>query len=246
MRRSTRPLAALGLVAALLAAASGQAQPPQKTEEGFVPLFNGKDFSGWKYLPAKGKSLEGLTETPDSRMVVRDGVIVVNEKDTNGKGGIKDLFTVQEFNKEFILRLEFRAAPKADSGVYLRSSGAQLQVRDYPTVGPYKVKSFRNGDWNDLEITVRNNVVITTVNGKALTDKDAFELTVKDGKPAARLNGKDIDVSAVQLSVGSVAECKCNGELLEKAFKIPAKGGIGLQAETGKFEFRNIRVKVLN
>jgi hypothetical protein len=246
MRRSTQSLAALGLVAALLASASGRAQAPQKTEDGFVPLFNGKDLSGWRYVPAKGQSLEGQTETPDGRIVVQDGVIVVNEKNKSGKGGTTDLFTVKDYNQEFILRLEFRAAPKADSGVYLRSSGAQLQVRDYPTVGPYKVKSFRNGDWNDLEITVRNNVVITTVNGKPLTDQDAFELTVKGGKPAARLNGKDIDVTAVQLSVGSVAECKCNGEVLEKAFKIPAKGGIGLQAEIGKFEFRNIRVKVLN
>jgi hypothetical protein len=45
------------------------------------------------------------------------------------------------------------------------------------------------------------------------------------------------------VTVGPAAECKCNGEVLEKAFKVPAKGGIGLQAETGKFEFRRIRIK---
>jgi hypothetical protein len=188
------------LAAALSPAAFSRAQEQPKLEEGFTSLFNGKDLTGWKYMPAQKESLQGKTETPDQRIVVKDGVILVNEKDMNGKGGIKDLFTVKEHNQDFILRLEFRAAPKADSGVYLRSSGAQLQVRDYPTVGPYKPKSFKKGDWNELEIVVK----------------------------------------------GNVAECKCNGEILEKAFKIPSKGGIGLQAESGKFEFRNIRIKELN
>ena len=40
------------------------------------------------------------------------------------------------FPGDFVLRLEFRASPKANSGLFLR--GKQLQVRDYPTVGPYK------------------------------------------------------------------------------------------------------------
>jgi hypothetical protein len=240
-------LLVFGLVTACLSAVASSHAQDKKIEEGFTSLFNGKDFTGWKYLQAPNESLEGKTETPDGRMVVKDGVILVNEKDKNGKGGIKDLFTVAQYNQDFILRLEFRAAPKADSGVYLRSVPAQLQVRDYPTVGPYKkLKNFKDGDWNELEIIVTGNVVSTSVNGKALTDKDVFELTFKDGKPAAKLNGKDIDVNLVQLAVGAVAECKCNGEILEKAFKIPSKGGIGLQAETGKFEFRNIRIKVLN
>jgi hypothetical protein len=214
-------------------------------EEGFVSLFNGKDLTGWRYVPTPKESLEGKTATADGRIEVKDGVILVNEKDNAGKGGIKDLYTVADFNKDFILRLQFRAAPRADSGVYIR--GPQFQVRDYPTVGPYKnLKTFKDGDWNDLEIKVRGNVTITTVNGKTLTDKDALELTFKDGKAQAKLNGTAIDVNSVQVSVGAVAECKCNGEVIEAAFKVPAKGGIGLQAEVGKFEFRNIRVKVLD
>jgi len=216
-----------------------------KPEAGYTSLFNGKDFSGWVYKPSPKEDLTGKTETPDGRIEVKDGVIVVNAKDKAGKGGIKDLFTVKEYNKDFHLKLEFRAAPKADSGVYIRSSGAQLQVRDYPTVGPYKPKGFKDGDWNQLDIVVKSGTVATTVNGKALAAKDNLELTVHDGKPQAKLNGKAIDVSNIQVTVGPAAECKCNGELLEKAMKVPAKGGIGLQAETGKFEFRHIQVKEL-
>ena len=78
-----------------------------------------------------------------------------------------------------------------------------------------------------------------------MSEKDVLELTFKDGKPEAKLNGKAIDVSSVQISVGAAAHCLCNGEILDKAMKVPNSGGIGLQAETGKFEFRRIRLKEL-
>jgi Domain of Unknown Function (DUF1080) len=212
-----------------------------KIEDGYVSLFNGKDLSGWRYAGSKA-DLTGKTETPDKRFEVKDGVIVVNEKDAKGKGGIRDLYTVQNFDKDFHLKLEFRAAPRADSGVYIRKP--QLQVRDYPTVGPYKkLKQFKSGGWNELDIVVRGRLVSTTVNGKAVSATDVLELTVKGGKPEARLNGSRVEVSKIEVSVGAAAECRCNGELLEKAMKVPAKGGIGLQAETGKFEFRRLRIK---
>jgi hypothetical protein len=41
----------------------------------------------------------------------------------------------------------------------------------------------------------------------------------------------------------SVAHCTCNGEVLEAAFKLPASGGIGLEADRGQMEYRNIRIK---
>jgi hypothetical protein len=226
------------------AAAYTRAQDSPRVEEGYTSLFNGKDLTGWVYRPTPKESLEGKTVTADGRISVDNGVITMHEKDKSGKGGIKDLYTTRDFGKDFILRLEFRAAPRADSGVYIR--GPQLQVRDYPTAGPYKTVRFKNGEWNDLEIVVHAKVLVTKVNGKTLTDKDAFALSVKDGKQTGQLNGKEIDVNQVQLTYGPAAECKCNGEVIEKAFTVPAKGGIGLQAESGKFEFRHIRVKELD
>jgi hypothetical protein len=170
-----------------------------KPEPGYTSLFNGKDLTGWTYKPAPKEDLAGKTVTPDGRIEVKDGIIVVHAKDKAGKGGIKDLYTTKEFNKDFHLKLEFRAATKADSGVYIR--GTQLQVRDYPTVGPYKnLKNFKDQGWNTLDILVK----------------------------------------------GTSAECKCNGELLVPAMKVPAKGGVGLQAETGKFEFRHVQIKEMD
>lgn len=43
----------------------------------------------------------------------------------------------------------------------------------------------------------------------------------------------------------NVAHCTCNGEVLEAALKVPATGGIGLEADRGQMEYRNIRLTPL-
>lgn len=216
-----------------------------KLEDGYTSLFNGKDLTGWCYPGPKGKPLEGKTETDDKRFFVKDGIIVADE----GKG-IKDLYTVKEFDKPFNLKMEFRAGEGSDSGVYIR--GPQLQVRDYIRRNEQKqLKKFKNDDWNELDITVKDGIINTSVNGKQVTPKDVLEVTVKDGKPSAKLNGTAVDpLTKLDISVVNVATCYCNGEpLAPLTMNIPAKGGIGLQAEPGakvgtmKFEYRRIRIK---
>ena len=43
-----------------------------------------------------------------------------------------------------------------------------------------------------------------------------------------------------------IAHCTCNGEVLEAALKLPETGGIGLEADRGQMEYRNIRLKDLS
>lgn len=206
--------------------------------DGFESLFNGKDLTGWKY--GAEKDLAGKTETADKRFTVKGGVIVAEE----GKG-IKDLYTIKDFNGNFHLQVEFRASPKSDSGVYVR--GPQLQVRDYLRRGERKsLKGFKNDDWNLLDIVVTNNKLITKVNGKEVTAKDTLEVSVTGGKAVAKLNGKEVDIGKIDVTNTAIANCKCNGEFLED-MPVPNKSaqGVGLQAETGKFEFRNVRIKKL-
>ncbi|MCC6421109.1 MAG: DUF1080 domain-containing protein [Gemmataceae bacterium] len=222
------------VVAGLVLASPGGAGDEFKVEPGYTSLFNGKDLTGWR----SGKTpLDGKTETANKKWQVIDGAIVIH----GGGGG--DLYTVKNFDRDFHLKLEFRAAPRADSGLYLR--GTQLQVRDYPTVGPYTKARFNKGGWNELDVTVKSGHISTTVNGKAVSPQDLLELTVKNGKPVAKLNGKPVEVSKIDVSVGTVAACRCNGEVIEKAYKVGARGGVGLQSESGKFEFRRIRIKEL-
>jgi hypothetical protein len=80
---------------------------------------------------------------------------------------IQQLWTVREFPADFVLKLEFRATPNADSGLYVR--GPQLQVRDYRLAGPYKaLTGYRPQDWNELVVTVQGGVARATCNGELL------------------------------------------------------------------------------
>jgi hypothetical protein len=66
-----------------------------------------------------------------------------------------------------VLRLEFRATPNADSGIFLR--GPQLQCRDYALAGPYTaLERYRPQAWNAIEVSVREGVARVTCNGELL------------------------------------------------------------------------------
>ncbi len=159
-------------------------------EPGFVSLFNGRDLTGWGYRPSTDGDLatvrriqaadiaaphwpivkdpvafDGLIASPDSRFVAKNGRLIV----TAPPGGrrVQQLWTTREFPKNFVLKLEFRATPNADSGIYVR--GPQLQCRDYLLAGPYsKLQRYRALDWNEIVITVTDGVAVSTCNGEIL------------------------------------------------------------------------------
>jgi len=65
------------------------------------------------------------------------------------------------------LKLDFRATPNADSGVFIRQP--QLQCRDYPLAGPYKdLKKYKPQQWNEMIVVVKDNVAHCTCNGEVL------------------------------------------------------------------------------
>ena len=57
---------------------------------------------------------------------------------------------------------------------------------------------------------------------------------------------KPQDWNVIEVTVkDNVAYCTCNGEVLEAAYKLPATGPIGLEADRGQVEYRRIRIKEL-
>lgn len=144
---------------------------PFTVEPGFIALTNGKDLSGWRLAATKSQpgedNLEGKVATSDGRYVAINGRIVVTTPPEGRR--IQQLYTKQEFPGDFILKLEFRATPNADSGVFIREP--QLQCRDYPLAGPYKhLKNYRPQDWNELIVTVKDNVAVCTCNGEIIEE----------------------------------------------------------------------------
>jgi Domain of Unknown Function (DUF1080) len=135
-----------------------------KPETGFVSLFNGKDLTGWGYSAAE--NFDGKTDASDGRYTAKDGVLVVNPQ-KEGSPRLRQLWTTKEFPKDFELRLEFRAAVNADSGIFLRKP--QLQCRDYLVAGPYKeLKNYKPQDWNEIVVVVKDGVAHCTCNGEVL------------------------------------------------------------------------------
>lgn len=156
-------------------------------EPGFVSLFNGRDLTGWGFRPtpprkqpakpkpdapvfveiAQAADFDGKTSTPDGRYRAVNGRLVVATPSEGRR--IQQLWTTREFADDFELRLEFRATPNADSGVFIRQP--QLQCRDYLLAGPYtSLQKYRPQDWNELVVVVKGNIVNATCNGELLTD----------------------------------------------------------------------------
>ena len=168
-----------------------ETEPDKFTPEpGFVSLFNGHDLTGWGFRPTSAADIEsarrwqasdphaaawpivvnaitfdGKTASIDGRYVAKAGRLIVTTP-TEGRR-IQQLSTTREFPQNFVLRLEFRATPNADSGIFIR--GLQLQCRDYLLAGPYRqLTRYRPQEWNEIEVTVTGTTARCTCNGELL------------------------------------------------------------------------------
>ena len=132
-------------------------------EPGYISLFNGKDLTGWGY---KTNHFDGKTASSDGRYTAKAGILVVNPREPRL---MQVLWTTREFPKDFHLKLEFRAAVNADSGIFIRKP--QLQCRDYLVAGPYKeLKKYKPQDWNEIEVKVKDGMAHCTCNGEVLEE----------------------------------------------------------------------------
>jgi HEAT repeat protein len=166
-------------------------------DEGFVPLFNGKDLTGWKGLVenpiARARmnpdELAAKQAEADRKILsnwsVRDGKIVFNGKGDN-------LCTVKDYG-DFEMLVDWRITKDGDSGIYLRGS-PQVQIWDTARVdvgaqvgsgGLYNnqknpsqplVKADNPvGEWNSLRITMIGEKVTVFLNGIKVVDNVTLE-----------------------------------------------------------------------
>ncbi len=148
--RTLRVAQRLGMGLAVSLVGMGMAAADEfQLEEGFTRLDNGQDLAGWR-----GK-LEGWS--------VVDGAIQLDANRAKGS-----IFSETLHGRNCTIRLQFRAAKRADSGVYIY--GKQLQVRDYPKAGPARYARFAKpaGQWNDLEWDITDGVAVVRLNGNVI------------------------------------------------------------------------------
>jgi Domain of Unknown Function (DUF1080) len=153
---------------------------PVPAADGFVPLFNGKDLTGWKTHP---RQLDGWR--------VESGVLV-------GRGpDVSHLYTDRGDFKNFRLRVEVRINDGGDSGLLLRSSFGPHISNNVPTcpagyeaqiagIGPHWTGSlFRHGARSDIVVSVREP---TTLPNQWFTQ----EVIAQDNQITALVNGRTV------------------------------------------------------
>ncbi|MEJ7559262.1 MAG: DUF1080 domain-containing protein [Pedobacter sp.] len=172
-----------------------------KTEEGFVPLFNGKNLAGWKGLVADpikrskmdAKTLESEQVKADAEMreswTVKDGELLFTSHGNN-------LATVKKYG-DFEMMVDWKIINdkkgEGDAGIYLRGT-PQVQIWDNArtNVGaqvgsgglynnqinpskPLKVADNPLNQWNTFRIIMKGDRVTVYLNGELVTDNVILE-----------------------------------------------------------------------
>ncbi|GIW82775.1 MAG: hypothetical protein KatS3mg105_4582 [Gemmatales bacterium] len=201
-------------------------------------LFDGTSLRGWHYSSGKSAQRFSGKETSDGRFFVSNGILVLADKNKEGKRPSTTLWCDRSVSKNYTLELEFRAAPEAIGYVVLHNRA--IPVGDYLRRNENKhLKKFKSDGWNLLQFSVRE---VAVANGRRLTNQDRLQLTFRNGEAKATLNGKPIDPNGI--SMYFQLTCRCNGESIAPgSASVPRRGTIGLRSGSGKIEFRNIRLR---
>jgi len=154
------------LITALVASAA------DKSEEGFHPLFNGKDTTGWKLRNPNGHN--SWTTEP--------GGVLKNTVVKDGPHG-NDLITEEKF-WNFTVRYEYLTPENSNSGFYLRGRQEVQILGDYGKKeasnqgngalynfkAPDKFVTKPGGEWQTAEVTIIGNRITAVLNGVKIHD----------------------------------------------------------------------------
>jgi hypothetical protein len=227
-------LVGLLFVFTVLAAAADAPAGKKESEEGFVPMFNGSDLTGW----------EGAEEW----WQVRDGAIVTESTAQKPCPRTQYLYWRGGEPADFEMRCRFRISGNANTGIQFRSQtrpnwdtwGYQA---DIDTAGQYMGCLYQHG--RGLVAGRGQKVVIDSAGKKTITPiGDAAEL-LKAVKPGDwneyRIVAKGRHIA---LWLGGVLMCEVEDH--EPKYALP-KGIIALQIHKGppmKAEFKDLRIRI--
>lgn len=222
-------LTSLALFAPVFRAAEG----PRPDAEGFVPMFNGRDLTGWTNINC----------TPET-WSVRDGVIHCTGEP------VGSLRTLRQY-ENFILEVEWRHLKRSgNSGVFIWGTainapgvpfhrGIEVQILDHGYAEDFERKNGKKSDWfttNGDVFAIHGATMkyIGKTNGKRsfpIEDRSKgapewnhYRIVANNGSLRLHVNGKEV-------SGGDEANYR--------------KGYLALESEGSPVEFRNIRIKEL-
>lgn len=210
-----------------------------KTPEGFVSLFNGKDLSGWcgrghvnpsefKILPDEVK-ISKQTEADANlhkHWRVEDGELI-----NDGEGVY--CTTKQEYS-DFELLLEWKMVTHGtDSGIYLRGC-PQVQIWDPGNEAQHKHGSNlgSGGLWNNNPGSPGKDPLVLA--DQPVGEWNKLKIQIVGDRVTVQLNGKLVVDNAVMHN------------FWDRKIPLFKKGPLQLQTHGGEMRFRNIYIRELN
>jgi hypothetical protein len=214
----------------------------EEAEEGFILMFDGKSFDGWRGY--------NRPDFPQAGWVIENGMLKVQESgagETGGAGG--DIIYDQKF-MDFHLKLDWMVSEGGNSGIlYLAQeienepiwkSAPEMQILDnekhielyegfsslqmagslYDLVAAYPQNTYPAGQWNSIEIIVDDGIILHRQNGELVVE---FQIDSPDWEE--------------KVSTSKFAEFPWFGKY--------EPGYIGLQDHGDDVWFKNIKIKEL-
>ena len=264
-----KSILALTLCTAFLCASTAFGQ---KEETGFVPLFNGKDLTGWTSARSTGEGDWGAYSVNEAEKAIH----VYAGKEANSTQKTDCLNTTKEFS-HFILKLEYKWNEKRfkprpdhdrDSGVLFHVHGnlkrvwpfcLEMQIGESPGDKPDakgKEGRFHTGDLFVLRKDLR---ATTPIGENKRYDADGKKKAGRNIRTPLGIEKPKGEWNEIELRVNGSEKATfiLNGQVVLETFdfhftdesgkKVPLKKGhIGLQAEWAELMYRNIRIKDLS
>lgn len=238
---------AITLVSALLIVSISFAQKPnkltkQEKKDGWVLLFNGKNFDGWRQCNGTAMPANWILEEDAMKVLLGEG-----KKPGQGAGG--DILYSEGNYKNFEFSIDWKASKMANSGIfyYVREvpgkpiyyAAPEIQVLDNVDATDNKIDSHLAGSLYD----------ILPADPKTINPAGEWNtclIKVKDGNVSVSMNGTEV-VSYTHWTP-EWDEMVANSKF--KNFEgwtegISKEGYVGLQDHGYPVWFRNIKIREL-
>lgn len=235
----------------------------KKDKDGYVVIFNGTDFTGWRGY--------GKDHVP-SKWIIEDGAIKFNAsggvEGQNREGG--DIIFAHKF-KNFELEFEWKVAKGSNSGVFYLAQ--EIEAMDAKTgkmkmqpiyISAPEAQILDNENHPDAKLGKDNNrkslslydmIPAVPQNAKPFGEWNSAKIKIHKGTVVHAQNGEKVLeydlwtqpwIDMLQASKFSQQKWPLAFELLKNCGGKKREGYIGLQDHGNDVWFRNIRVKVLD
>lgn len=206
--------------------------------DGFTPIFNGKDLTGWWAMPhydprklaeekekdpeAAQKKLNDWLADAHKHWSVENGELV-----NDGHGAY--LVTNNEYT-DYELLIDYKTVARADSGIYLKLT-PQVQIWDYTDEGKFKIGSDKGsgGLWNNSAGAPGKDPAVLA--DKPFGEWNSFRIRQIGARTTVWLNEK------------LVVENATMENYWDRKSPLFAKGPIALQTHGGEIRWRNIYIR---